>query len=369
MSASRVVVRSIGSASFALVDALKSVLPLSDAEVARCLFRAPSILLDDVSEAQAAAVASELSRAGLDVAVEPADAPFTPGDGRFDLVLDVRDYKRMGDLAAELVRLLGVDGRTARDMLCTVPCTLMGGVSEATARALTPRFSAFDVALCASDASASVFDAFVIAQGVLRPRVLDNLRASGFEIARDVGPDDPVVLTGLTRPVAEALWELVGRRADAVRVFDRAFERYDVVLEGGEATPALLDAVVRVSGMPPAVAPRALARAPIALARAVGFDEMRAAVEAVVAAGGRISAELTALQSLSVEVASCPDPRRAASVLRALLDLKPHAAEALLSSLPAVIEGPLTRPRAEWLQTELTALGAKSKVVAHRRSS
>lgn len=368
----RLVVRSIGTASFALVDALRSVLTLTDSEIAQRLFRAPAVLIDELRWEQAEAVAAELARAGLEVAVEALDAPFAPGDARCDLILDVHDFTRLADLGAELVRLLGVDARTAREMLCAVPCTLVGGVSEATARALSARFARLGATVCASTPMAATFDLFVIAPpGVLRRRLLENLSAAGvalpFSPTHD--PGAPVVLADLTRDVAEQLWELAGRRADLARVFDRAFERFDVVLHAAADTPALREALALLARMPDKVIARVLGRLPIVVLHDVNFAAMQEAIEQLTRAGATVTSELIALQSFSLEVTACTDRQRAAAVLRALIDLRLADGEALLARLPsepARVDGPLSHARARWLQAELKAVGTTATLVKHK---
>lgn len=57
------------------------------------------------------------------------------------------------------------------------------------------------------------------------------------------------------------------------------------------------------------------------------------------------------------------DRPKAAQRLRALIDLTEEQADALVKSLPARIEGPLTLTHARWLQAELRAVGATVKLV------
>src|SRR5258706_13245856 len=110
----RLAVRSIGTAPFRVVGAIKQICTLTEHQIAERLFRAPAELFSGLAPMTAERMADVLRGAGLEVDVLAADATFTPGEGGYDVALVVNDFSRMMDVAREVMSFLGVDAKTAR---------------------------------------------------------------------------------------------------------------------------------------------------------------------------------------------------------------------------------------------------------------
>src|SRR5262249_54219640 len=152
------------------------------------------------------------------------------------------------DVARELIRLLGVDAKTARQMLCVSPTILVGAVSSATVEALRRRFAPLGVDLAVSRPSESTFDVVIgdCAPSV-HPRRVETMRSAGVPVlsqsvpmapqaAADSAPPSPIVAAGLDKAAAERIWDQLGRRNPALRILDRAFERFDIRLDACPST-------------------------------------------------------------------------------------------------------------------------------------
>lgn len=356
----RLVVRSIGTAAFAIVGALRQISALTEQELAGRLFRAPSELFSGVPRATAEKAAEILTAAGLEVEVLAAGESSEPGDGDHDVALVPTDFSRMKEVAQEVVRFLGVSAKVARQIVCAEPSILVGGVSTATVAALRRRFGPLGVELAVSRPATSCFDVVLgECAASVRPRLLAALGDAG--LTPPVDDAGPLVALGLDRAAADRVWEQVGRKTPALRILDRAFERFDVRLE---ACPrAAVPELVALTGMPEKVAFKALERLPIVVQQNLDFAATRACVERLARAGAVAVDELRALQSFAVVIESVADRPLAARALRALADVAEDAAEPLLHALPARIEGPLGMTQARWLQAELRAVGAAARLV------
>jgi ribosomal protein L7/L12 len=361
----RLVIQSIGTASFSIIAALRQVSTLTEQELAERLFRAPAELFAGVPRPTAEKAAEVLRGAGLEVDVLANEAPFTPGDKTHDIALLPTDFSRMPEVVREVIHLLGVDARTARQMVCTSPTILVGAVSSATVEAIRRRFAPLGVELAVSRPAESSYDVVVgpCAPSV-RARLLETLEGAGVPVLRPAGGgmhDTPLVAAGLDKAAAQRIWNELGRKNPALRILDRAFERFDVRLD---ACP--LDAVkelVTVTGMPEKVALKVLERLPVIVQQNLTYEEARESLAKLAALGATAVDELRTLQTFSMVVETAPDRPKAAQRIRALLDLKADEADALLRGLPNRIEGPLSLPLARWLQAELKAAGATTKLV------
>lgn len=363
---STLVVRSIGTASFAIVAALRKILPVAEQVIAERLFRAPSELLSGLPRDAAEKAAALLRSAGLDVDVLAPGQTFVPGEGVFDVALVPTDDTRLFEVAREVMVFLGVDAKTARGILCAAPSVLVGGVSQATVDALRRRFAPLGVDLVVSRPADSVFDVVLgdVAQEA-RTRILDTLRHAGVDVldpAEDTS-NESMIAAGLDKPMAERVWEQLGRRVTALRVLDRAFERFDVLLESFPHEPAAIDSLLEVTGMPRKVVHKVLERLPVVVCQNIPFGVMQKTMVRIAELGGRATSELVTFQSFSLMIESVSDKPKAAQVLRGLADVQEAFAETLLHSFPARIEGPFGRVHARWLVAELEKTGARVKLV------
>ena len=357
----RVVVTSLGTAGFPVVRALEGRCPLAGLALAQALYQAPSILWSAVAPEEAERLARGLAAVGLDVEVQAADAEFEAGGPDVDVAIEVLDFSAMTDVLREVVLLLGADGRAARELLCRVPCLLVGGVSTATALAIARRFDPAKVRVLPWSPAKALFDVYVTATTPdLRRRIVENLRAAGH-IADDHGPAQGLLMVeGLSFEAADTLWELAGKRPDTLRLVPQALARYELVLgaapvdEGGwQALAAFLDLPV---GRLTAVANRL----PLALRGGLDRDHTLAALAQLVPQGVPVHAELQATQAFGLTVSACPKPAESARLIEQLTDRPAAETEAGLRALPLRLAGPFTLPRARWLQHELSALGCRA---------
>lgn len=360
----RLVVRSIGTASFAIVSALRQITTLSEQELAERLFRAPAELFSGVPRASAEKAAEILRGAGLDVDVLPLGAVFASGDRDHDVALVPGDYTQMSDVLKEVMRFLGVDAKTGRRILCSSPTILVGGVSAATVAALRQRFEPLGVQLAVSRPSATTFDLIVCnCVPSIRSRLIETLRAAGAPMAEGgaQAADTSLVATDLDRATAEQIWDRFGRKNPSLRILDRAFERFDIRLDACPRTA--IPELIAITGMPEKIALKVLERLPVIVQQGLTFEEARQSISRLLLVGAKAVDELATLQTFSMAITAIHDRARTAQVIRALLDLKEDAADALLRALPARIEGPLSLPHARWLQAELKAAGATAKLI------
>ncbi len=356
----RIVVDSIGDADASLLRALKRISPLPETRLAALLYQAPAILAGGLERESAEAINEMLQQAGLESRVIDGDTAFEPGDDGHELALEVGDFCRMGEVAELVVRVLGVAPPTAKKILCTSPTVLLGKVSAATAGALEQRFAALDVELIVSRAGEALFDVFLgdCSHGD-RMRAVQALRGLGVEVADG---DQPLLASGLARADADRIWERLERTSLPVRVINRDFERFDVRLDQAPASVEMIEFLTTSTGMPEAVAYKAVERTPLVTHPNVPFVEMGALLETIHQLGGEATADLLAFQSFALEITRAGDLPSSAKALEVLADCE--AAEALaIVRERRQIAGPLTPPQARWLRWELTRAGTETRMV------
>lgn len=357
-SSHRITVRSLHKGSASILKALVPHFELSPAELAARIFRAPAVLAGGLPETLATELAEALRGAGLDVAVEPAEAP-PPEPGRtFDVALYVRDGARFREACAELVAVLGCSQSEAAAALCATPATVLGSVSQATVDALRERFGPLGVEVDASHALTARYDIFYVgtdAAGVAVVRPV--LEALGVTLG-----EPPLLAAHLDHDQADRVWRELGSRG-LVRVLDHAFQRFDVSLVAAPAGGDFAKVLVEQTGMPEALVPKVLSRLPVVLHAGLRREDVAARSAALEAAGAKVSVQLVSFRSFRLRVDEAKEPGGAGELLSAALGLPVADVRSALSRLPHTFTPPVGDTRARWLVAELRSRGTKVSLV------
>lgn len=354
----RLVVRSIGSASPKLHTALARVLPQSSQHLLGCLYRAPAVLVDDISEQLGEHLCSLLGEAGLELELQHRDEPFVPGQGDREVAVFVDDVSRFRELAAEVAQFLGCELGRAAATLWASPALLVGSVSDATVDALRARLEPLGAQLDVSSPATARYDLLVVdpTPGA-RARVLGVLRALGLP-PLDHGP---LVARDLDRDQADAVWARLDRGAP-VRMLDQAFQRFDVRLDAAHDGPALRRHLVERVGMPAKVLDQVLRRLPVVLDPGVRHCELAEHLHALTELGAQASAHLVTFQTFDLVIDRATNPTEAAQILATLTERPAAELVAALRRPPVRIDGPFPAVRARWMQHELRRASARARL-------
>lgn len=355
-----VIVRSIGTAGPSVHAVLANSLPIAPERIARCLYQAPAVLFDALPENEANAIVELLTKTGLEVEAARRETPLEPGGPEYELAVHVREPERFRAIAVELARFLGCQPARAVKLLCSSPAVVLGQVSAATVEALGRRLEPLGAEVDPSRSAEAIYDVFVDADGrEYRTRLERELRDAGVEIL----PEGPVVALGVSRSLAEKLWTRLGA-SPQWRLIDRAFQRFDVVLESAPDTAEASEAIVSVTGMPPAIVPKVRARAPVVLLSAVRLKEVDAALSTLGKVGVQVTARMVTLARWDLVISSVSNVTAAADVLARVLDRDAAPLNRALRSLPARIDAPVGLVQGQWIIEELEAVGAKAGLEA-----
>lgn len=364
----RIVVNSIGDAGARMVGVLKKVLPLSEARLAALLYQAPSEVLGGLSQAQAEQINGLLRSTGLDSRVLGKDETFTPGDAGYEVALAIRNTGNMAAIARLIMDVLGVKLEKAREILCSSPTVLIGSISANTVAALRRRFEPLGVELDVSRPAYATFDLFLGECPPLdRERVKQLLRDLRIPLLNgpaggQASAAQPLLAVGLSKGQADKLWEQLRRTSLPVRLVNRDFERFDLRLDQAPNSPAMVEYLVALTGMPEHIAHKVLQKAPVVIQQNIPFAAMTEQMEAIAGLGGQSSGHLLAFQVFSVVVEKVGDATATMQLLRALGGLSQEEALAAIGPTPVMV-GAMTNPQARWLQQEIKGAGGESRVV------
>ena len=351
----RLVFHSIGDASPANAAAIAVGLSVPVSTVLETLYRAPAVLVDRLSEEIGGRLHELLSDMGCRVSLDPMSTSPPEPAGLFDVALYVAESARYDDITQALASFLGTSNDQARRLISTPPGIVLGKVSQATIDALARRLGP-GVELVASDPEAALYDVFLApCDALVHARLLGDLRRRGWSMIADTG----CILAGLTKAEADELWRS-HQRVQELRVVNRDFLRFDLVLIGGACTPEASQALTEVAGIPAEIVPRLFEEQDITVIEAADYVAMHAALEQLTAAGLDIRADLISFLHLGVEIIKAPFPQRVVQTLRAL---GIEATERDLRSLPYRLPFVLPEVQARLLRDSLECSGAETAYV------
>ncbi|MDX1465981.1 MAG: hypothetical protein R3215_09810 [Halomonas sp.] len=344
----QVVVTSPGDVSPSALRAVADGLARPVADVAEAIFRAPTVLVDDLDADTATALDRLLASLGLESRVAPqGEAP--PEVTYFDVAVQVQDVARIATVTESLADFLGVSSQRAFGLLATPPGVVLGGVGAAAVESLARRLGE-GALVTRAQSDAGPFDLHLAPDTSVPAWLQARLREKQQTLRSGWLP------LGLTYAEARSLWSSLGREG-GIRLVNRALMRWDLVLTG-EAPPTseVLVWLEERFGIPPAVAPRVLAHPPLALSEGCDAAHARQCLEEARALGLSVEREPSGFGRAGIELLAARDAARLKSVLtRFGLDASPRA--------PSRIVADLSDLEARVLASELAAAGARTRFV------
>lgn len=348
----RIVFHSIGTAAPGNAAAIALGLGVPVNTVLKAVYRAPSVLIDELPRDIGNQMQALLTDLGCNVSLDPMTAPVPAPSALFDVALNVTDTGQYAQMNRDLASFLGTTPGEAGRLISTPPGVVLGKVSTATIDALRSRLGD-GVDLIASTPETALYDLFLgPCDATIRSRLLGDLRRRGMTLLGE----DGCIVAGLTHAEAQAIWTS-HQRVQALRVVNRDFLRFDLVMTGGALSQAASRALTEVAGIPAHVVPLLFDEPDITVMEAVPNAAMTNAMERLAASGLTIRADLVTFQHLGLEITAADRPGTVTAALRAIgID----ATETDLCRLPYRLPYHMPELQARMVRDTLESSGARA---------
>lgn len=299
----RVLVKSVGSALPSVTAKIAAGLGLPVSAVISRLYRAPTILVDEVDQPVALHLSSFLNDLGYQTEVQNSAEPAPAQASLYDVAIYIEDTRQLEHAVKSLAHFVGMSEAEASGMIMSPPGVVLGSVSEATVQAFIEKMGS-TVSVISSIPEAARYDFFVgEAPEVVRKRLHADMVNAGLTMTGQPG----LVATDIDHATSREFWKRY-QATGALRVVNRDFLRFDLLLLGtetaGAPTPEQIELLQNRAGIPPEMISEVFRELPITLLEAVPSGEIAEQMEAFAETGLKVRADLITFQMLGLKVLS-----------------------------------------------------------------
>lgn len=274
-----VIVESIGAASPVVSKVLAEPLGLPVEVVLKALYSTPSVMFSNVDKETADTAEELLMRLGLETRVQSSTDPIPDTPNKVDVGVYLHDAGMLPTVCDELSEFIGCKPSEALGMLAAEPGVVLGGVSIATAEALSKRISA-EVVI--SDPTKEHYTIEVQDKDEMLRHQLQayfthhklpyNLRTSDY-------------IEDLDYETTMAIWRKF-QSTGLVRVINQSFQRYELILQSADTSnPKHKEVLINEVGMPEDIIDEVLLSLPIELETGLNRADLTAKYNTYQAAG------------------------------------------------------------------------------------
>lgn len=304
-----VIIESVGSATPGLVGSVAKGLGLAVDETVKAVYRAPFILASKLDAIVAEQVRHFLTNLGFSTLVtEDRKAVVRPAL-LYDVTLQLSDTTEIQSIAERVSSFCGITAAQALDLIFAPPGLLLGGVSDATVRALQARLDGLNVSLLKSRPADARFDLFASGLSAqMTARLCRELAVDANETNGQVFAPD------LTYAEANRIWRMFGRSGNVLLV-DRQFQQFDIVLEAVHPDgnrSAQIDIFSSLFGIPADIVPMLMEAGEVVLGTGRRYGAFEAEIQALAQVGIRARADLATFAQSALEIAMVPGRERTA---------------------------------------------------------
>jgi len=301
--AERVCVLSVGRALPGAARAIAAGFGIEPEEAVARIYRAPSVLVEEVESETAAELVTLLGQIGLDVESQAISSERPAPSRLYDVNMYVPDARRVSEAAAIVGEFIGATPVDVLKMMRVPPSVIVGGVSEATVAALQLRLGGV-AELTKSRPEDAIYSVILATDDALASsRLLADLARLGIELHGTEG----LVASGLCHSTIREVWQRHGPSGSLV-VVNEAFLRFDILLDRIDS-PAddVADVLARLAGIPRSLVDRVLEAAPITLNSAVPGHEAEVLLQDYAECGLITQATMISFQQEVLQITACED--------------------------------------------------------------
>lgn len=353
--AHRVVVTSVGIAVPASAVSVARGLGIPVARVVKAFYRAPAILVDNISQQIAEDMARLLEGLGYQAKAEDQLLPFDVSRPLLDVAVYIEDTSRYTEIISATSKFIGVNNDEAARLISTPPGIVLGSVSSATVEALEDRLGG-GVSVIASDPVQAIYDLYLVdCEELVAQRIITDLKHKGHNLVAKKG----CLLAGLSQQEAKQIWQQY-EKLGVLCVINRDFMRFDIVLQGPKGqnpSSVQIKALNSIVGIPADLICDVFTALPITLIEGMPYADIKTCLEKLAESGLEVRSDMITFLQLGLRIISSNEGKDLGNALTDMGILKNGE---MLPSFPYQLPYHLPELQARLLRDTLIASGANT---------
>ncbi|PXY39348.1 hypothetical protein DMB65_17840 [Flavobacterium cheongpyeongense] len=343
MSTKNVIIASIGTANPSVGKILSEVLGIQQEYVVKLLYCTPAVLFQNVEEELALKTEALLTKLGLEVLITSEDEPLPAAPELLELALYIQNPRNLPIINKQLSEFLGCDEKESLNLLLNEPSIVLGGVSIATALALSKRI---DAEVIASNPKTDLYTLRINTADVKIKNQIDQLlHTLGLRLS-----PHPTEVEGLTYANSQEIWKRF-QQTGAVQIINQSFQRFEIVLDAFDLNNSNhTNILTQIVGMPEEILSEIASNLPVVLDESVNRKDLSEKLGLYTTAGLTCSYNNVPLGKYNITIDQIPDLDKTKAIVKQFFSERINIKQNTKWTSPKPLQHILTRYMTEQLE-------------------
>lgn len=309
MPTKNVIITSIGTAKPSVGKILSDVLGIQQEYVVKLLYCTPSVLFQNVEEELAVKTEALLTQLGLEVQVTNEGEPLPTTPELIEIGLYIQNPRNLPVINKQLSEFLGCDEKESLNLLLNEPSIVLGGVSIATAQALSKRI---DAEVIVSNPKTDLYTLKINTTDVKIKNEIDQLlHTLGLRLA-----PHPVIVEGINYTISQEIWKRF-QQTGAIQIINQSFQRFEIVLDAFDSNNTNhTNVLTQIVGMPQEILSEIANNLPVVLDESVNRKDLSEKLELYTNAGLTCSYNNVPLGKYTITIDQIPDLDKTTAIVK-----------------------------------------------------
>lgn len=309
MSVKNVIITSIGTANPSVGKILSDVLEIQQEYLVKLLYCTPAVLFQNVNEELALKTEALLTKLGLEVLITSEDEPLPPTPELLELALYIQNPRNLPVINKQLSEFLGCDEKESLNLLLNEPSIVLGGVSIATALALSKRI---DAEVIASNPKTDLYTLKINTTDLKIKNQIDQLlHTLGLRLS-----PHPTEVEGLNYDDSQKIWKRF-QQTGAIQIINQSFQRFEIVLDAFDLNNSnQTNILTQIVGMPEEILSEIARNLPVILDESVNRKELSEKLTLYKTAGLTCSYNNVPLGKYTITIDQIPDLDKTTAIVK-----------------------------------------------------
>ena len=309
MGNKNVIILSIGTANPSVGNILSEALNVDQRLVSKILYCTPSVLFRQIDDELAQKAETLLSQLGLELKIQDTGEPLPPVPELFDIALYIENPENLPVINKQLSEFLGCSEQESFRLLLNDPSIVLGGVSMATAVALSKRI---DAEVMVSNPQSDLYTLRINSNdSVLIKQIHKFLHKSSIPI-----DNNSTSIENLDYKTGQEIWKRF-QQTNQIQLINQSFQRFEITLDSFDINnPKHKKILTEYVGMPEEILIEIAGNLPVILDESVSKALLSEKIEIYTKAGLQYSFRPIAIQKYFIIIDKINDIKKTTEIIK-----------------------------------------------------